>query len=126
MTIRNPFPATISVGIFAALSLIGSWSAATGSAAGNGHRTELGLCRVPSGTGICRCSLSSIETELTFSEAAGVVELYYRGFPDERYTTLLISLLHQCSGDIVESRSPKAPSAIIRQHEQASGGNIWD
>lgn len=126
MTIRNPFTATISVGIFAALSLIGSWSAATGSTAGNGHRTELGLCRVPNGTGICRCSLSSIETELTFGEAAGVVELYYRGFPDERYNTLLISLLRQCSGDIVENRSSKAPSAIIWQHEQALGGNIRD
>ena len=68
------------------------------------HLTEVGLCRVPPGTGICTCSLSSIETQLTFGEAASTVELFYRDFPDESYVNLLVSLLKQCSGE-----SPSAP-----------------
>ena len=62
------------------------------------HQVEAGLCRIVPGAGICMCSLSSIETQLTFGEAAGVVELFYRSFPDESYVELLGSLLKQCSG----------------------------
>jgi len=35
---------------------------------------------------------------MTFGEAAGTVELFYRSFPDESYVTLLVSMLKQCSG----------------------------
>jgi len=74
------------------------------SAADPKHLTEAGLCRVAPGTGICTCSLSSVEIPITFGEAASTVELFYRGFPDESYVALLVSMLKQCSGE-----PPSAP-----------------
>jgi hypothetical protein len=73
------------------------------------HLTERGICSGVPGTGICTCSLSSIETLMTFSEAAGVVELFYRGNPDEAYVSLLVDLMKQCSGE---------PSSTPLTHKQ--------
>jgi hypothetical protein len=90
----------------AALIVLGAALDARATVAGEPrHLTEVGLCRVPPGTGICTCSLSSIETQLTFGEAASTVELFYRDFPDESYVNLLVSLLKQCSGE-----PPSAPT----------------
>ena len=84
----------------AALLSLGAILAPLPAWAGNPqHLTEFGLCHVPPGIGMCLCSLSSVETQMTFGEAANTVEIFYRAFPDESYATLMISLLKQCSGE---------------------------
>jgi hypothetical protein len=95
----------------AALVGLAAFGSLSASAVEPKHLTEVGLCRVPTGTGICSCSLSSIETQLSFGEAASTVELFYRGFPDESYVALLVSMLKQCSG---EPRSAPMPASMRR------------
>jgi hypothetical protein len=90
----------------ALLSLVPSLAPLPAWAGNPQHLTEFGLCHVPPRTGICLCSLSSVETQMTFGEAANTVELFYRAFPDESYATLMISLLKQCSGEL-----PSMPEA---------------
>ena len=85
----------------AALLSLGASLAPLPAKAGNPqHLTEFGLCHVPPGAGLCFCSLSSVETQMTFGEAANTVELFYRAFPDESYATLMISLLRHAQGSL--------------------------
>jgi len=77
-----------------------------------------GMCRRVSDAGYCTCSLAKIETELTFGEAAGLIELYFYEYPDESYIEFLSSLLRQCSRT---SPNPvKSPEIILRQDNQTA------
>src|SRR3954453_24262489 len=77
------------------------------------RKTDAGLCQVRPQTGQCECSLASLETTLPFAEAASVILLYYRGFPDEKYVDLLGRLLRECAAE--ELRFPPGPGATITQ-----------
>ncbi|MGY2051977.1 hypothetical protein [Methylobacterium sp. JK268] len=44
----------------------------------------------------CECSLSSVELPMSFGDTAGILEVYYREYPDERYEAMLVSLIRQC------------------------------
>lgn len=67
--------------------------------------TDLASCQVSARAG-CQCSLATLETPLTFSEAAGVISIFYQNFPDERYSRLLDDLLRQCAGEMTPA-SPR-------------------
>ena len=71
------------------------------------------FCRIRPGSA-CECSFGSIETTLTFSEAAEVVLIYYKDFPDERYARLLETFLSQCGGRSLGPAAP-APTATITE-----------
>lgn len=72
---------------------IGSQAAAE---TGPDHAQEA-FCRSGATAG-CERLFRSLETVLTFGEAEGLVLIYFRNFPDERYSGLLERLLRQCAG----------------------------
>jgi hypothetical protein len=84
----------------------------------NAIRPEAGVCQTARHAGVCTCSLPTIETELSFGEAAGIIELYFYNFPDESYVELLSSLLRQCSGTL--SSTTTSPPVAIRQGNQSA------
>lgn len=82
-----------------------------------------GNCRFTQPRG-CECFLSSIETPLSFGEAAGTVELYYRQHPDERLEALLLRLFQGCSAPLQwTSKRTISPSPIITQDAMAPQPN---
>ena len=89
----------------------GQVAAETGS-----DQPDEAFCRSSASAG-CECSFRSLETRLTFSEAAGVVLIYYRDFPDERYSGLLERLLRQCADS--DWRPAPTTEATIRQDQTA-------
>ena len=111
---RRPFPAGrlrnwIGVGSLAlTLTTAGSGRAV---AEPTSDQTGSASCHV-STTSECECSFAAIETTLTFSEAAGVLLIYYRNFPDERHAGLLEHLLLQCVGGSPPPASPAATATI--------------
>src|SRR4051794_22263918 len=82
-------------------------------------KTDAGFCQVRPQTGQCECSLASLETTLPFAEAASVILLYYRGFPDEKYVDLLGRLLRECAAEAL--RFPPGPGATITQALPTNG-----
>ncbi len=70
------------------------------------HLTEVGSCRVRPGTEVCICSFSSVGAEMTFGEAAEMVEVFYRRTPDASSVNLLVSLVKQCSGELPSASVP--------------------
>ncbi len=66
----------------------------------------------------CACSFSTIETPLTFGEAAELILLYFREYPDDQYSTLLENLLQQCGGASLDA-VPRFPNAGTL-HSQSS------
>ena len=90
---------------------VGQATAETGS-----DQPEEAFCRLSAAAG-CECSFRSLETRLTFSEAAGVILIYYRDFPDERYSGLLERLLRQCADS--DWRPAPTAQATIRQDQTA-------
>ncbi|MCF4130001.1 hypothetical protein [Methylobacterium sp. SyP6R] len=77
-----------------------------------------GNCRFTPTRG-CECFLSSVETPLSFGEAAGIVEIYHRQFPDDRFEALLIRLFRACSLDPYESPKTITPKPAITQDAMA-------
>lgn len=77
---------------------------------------EEASCRSSASAG-CECSFRGLETALTFSEAAGIVLIYYRDFPGERYSGLLERLLRQCADS--DWRPAATAQATIRQDQTA-------
>lgn len=55
-------------------------------------------CRL-TGTAGCRCSFATVETVLSFAEAADLLLGYYQTIPHARYPVLLDRLLRQCAGE---------------------------
>ncbi|MBV9079366.1 MAG: hypothetical protein JO048_18025 [Methylobacteriaceae bacterium] len=94
-------PALVRVSALALLAL-GSGGTAAGPLAGN--------CQLDP-RDQCRCSLSSIETAMTFGDAASLIEVYGRDDPDGGYGTLLSDMLRQCLAGLP---SPPASSATLR------------
>jgi hypothetical protein len=82
------------------------------------HRIDRGMCQRVPGAGVCTCSLPMAETELSFGEAAGLIELYFYEYPDESYVQLLSSLLRQCIG--VFPATGEHQPIVLRQDSQAS------
>lgn len=83
------------------------------AAAENGSdRPKEASCRSTASAG-CECSFGSLETTLTFGQAADVVLIYYRDFPDDQYSKLLQRFLRQCAD--TEWRPAPAARATIRQ-----------
>ena len=78
-------------------------------------KPEQAICRLD-GQQSCACSFSTIETPLTFGQAAELILLYFREFPDDRYSTLLERLLQQCGGASLDAvpRLPKAGALLGR------------
>ena len=77
---------------------------------------EGAFCRSSATVG-CECSFGSLETTLTFGQAADVVLIYYRDFPDDRYSGLLQRFLRQCAD--AEWRPAPAVRATIGQDQDA-------
>ena len=75
-----------------------------------------GQCQRVRGAGVCTCSLPMIETELSFGEAAGIIELYFYHYPDESQVELLSRLLRQCSGTLPSIET--SPPIVLRQDNQ--------
>jgi hypothetical protein len=101
-----------------ALALIALLVGSAGQAAAEtgSDQPEEAFCRSSTPAG-CECSFRSLEAVLTFSEAAGVILIYYRDFPDERYSGLLERLLRQCADS--DWRPAPAAQATIRQDQTA-------
>jgi hypothetical protein len=77
-----------------------------------------GVCQTVRHAGRCTCSLPTIETELSFGEAAGIIELYFYDYPDESYVELLTSLFRQCSGALPDVET--SPPIVFRQDDQSA------
>ena len=101
-----------------ALALIALLMGSAGQAAAEtgSEQPDEAFCRLSAAAG-CECSFRSLETRLTFSEAAGVILIYYRDFPDERYSGLLERLLRQCADS--DWRPAPTAQATIRQDQTA-------
>lgn len=97
------------------------WLALTLAALGDGSLR--GECLADPQAVRCTCFLSSVETPLTFSEAAGLVEIYHRSQPDEAYEQMVGELLHQCVMDWPRQQ-PAPPSFTFKTEAPSSRSNL--
>ncbi len=111
---RSKYCSLAGIGSLAAVLMTGGITEGRSDATGGEirARSELAFCQVSARAG-CQCSFATLETPFTFSEAAGVISVLYKNFPDERYSHLLEGFLHQCAGEITPT-SPAQPMLTIR------------
>jgi hypothetical protein len=110
---RSRYLSLAGIGSLAAFLMVGGINGVRAESTGDeaGTRPESAFCQVSARAG-CQCSFATMETPLTFSEAAGTILILYENFPDERYSRLLEDFLHQCAGEVVPAARSQTPKTI--------------